>query len=96
MKTISHAKARKLAYLWHGGQSSPLYAFASSGIVQNLDALKSEVTDCIRVAIFNDYPEKEQNEVLQLQRYIENRLLPDDTDSHGYLAQWFYDRNIGF
>ena len=31
--------ARKMMYSWHGGQSCPLYAAASSGLVASWDAL---------------------------------------------------------
>ncbi|GAA4648134.1 hypothetical protein GCM10023116_03980 [Kistimonas scapharcae] len=34
---------RKTAYEWHGGQSSELYAFASSGIITNHDLLRGEI-----------------------------------------------------
>jgi hypothetical protein len=35
--------ARQLAYSWHSGQSSPLYAAASSGLVADWTALLDEV-----------------------------------------------------
>lgn len=38
------ADARKTAYLWHSGQASPLYAFASTGTV--LRGLASEARAC--------------------------------------------------
>lgn len=43
---ITAQKARALAYQWHGGMSSPLYAFASSGLVSCNLALLSEIRKC--------------------------------------------------
>ncbi len=31
MRVLTKKQAQTIAYLWHGGQSDPLYAFASSG-----------------------------------------------------------------
>jgi len=39
---INEEKARRIASEWHGGKSSPLYAFSSSGII--LDGLEYEIT----------------------------------------------------
>ena len=36
---IQSRTARQIMYSWHGGQSCPLYAAASSGLVANWDAL---------------------------------------------------------
>ena len=36
---IQSKTARKMMYSWHGGQSCPLYAAASSGLVADWDAL---------------------------------------------------------
>lgn len=36
---IQHKTARQLLYSWHNGQSDPIYAAASSGLVQDWDAL---------------------------------------------------------
>ena len=36
---IQSKTARKMMYSWHGGQSCPLYAAASSGLVSDWDAL---------------------------------------------------------
>ncbi len=40
---MNASDARDLAYSWHGGQWSPLYAFASSGIVLDREALLAEI-----------------------------------------------------
>lgn len=39
---------KHLAYLWHGGQWSPLYAFASMGTVT--EGLSGEIRACVRIA----------------------------------------------
>lgn len=44
--TSDTAKAREIAGWWHGGQWSPLYAFASSGHV-NRETLR-EARECLR------------------------------------------------
>ena len=36
---IQSRTARRIMYSWHGGQSCPLYAAASSGLVADWDAL---------------------------------------------------------
>ena len=36
---IQSKTAREMMYSWHGGQSCPLYAAASSGLVANWDVL---------------------------------------------------------
>lgn len=41
-ETISEGEARLIASQWHGGQNSPLYAFASSGTI--LPDLADEIT----------------------------------------------------
>ena len=40
------ARARFYASLWHSGQPSPLYAFASTGTVEDYDAIKRELDKC--------------------------------------------------
>ena len=39
---IQSRTARKMMYSWHGGQSCPLYAAASSGLVRDWSALLAE------------------------------------------------------
>lgn len=41
-ETIDEGEARLIASHWHGGQSSALYAFASSGTI--LESLEGEIT----------------------------------------------------
>ena len=43
---FNYAKIRRTFYDWHNGQSSPLYAAASSGIVENVDILQLELKLC--------------------------------------------------
>lgn len=43
---FNYAHMRKVFYSWHGGQWSPLYAAASSGLVDDVDALASELRQC--------------------------------------------------
>jgi uncharacterized protein YbaA (DUF1428 family) len=40
---IQNKTARKLMYEWHSGQWSPMYAAASSGLVESFDALLYDV-----------------------------------------------------
>lgn len=47
-ETISEDVARLIASQWHGGQSSPLYAFSSSGVI--IDGLETEITEDIEEA----------------------------------------------
>lgn len=42
---IQAKTARKMMYSWHGGQTCPLYAAASSGLVADWDALLYACTD---------------------------------------------------
>jgi len=46
MKRFNYTKMRRTFYEWHGGQSSPLYAAASSGIVADVDMLQLELKLC--------------------------------------------------
>lgn len=39
---------RELAFMWHGGQASALYAFASTGTI--LPGLKQELRHCIELS----------------------------------------------
>ncbi len=42
---IQSKTARKMMYSWHGGQSCPLYAAASSGLVADWDSLLHACND---------------------------------------------------
>lgn len=43
---MTDERARQLAYEWHGGMWSPLYAFASSGLVADPIELGKEIARC--------------------------------------------------
>ena len=51
---IQSKTARKMMYDWHGGQSCPLYAAASSGLVADWDALLYACT-CMKGS--KEYPQ---------------------------------------
>lgn len=70
-KLISHEKARRIAYDWHGGQSSPLYALASSGLVRDPLAVFAEIKDCKAYGLSSNLRELDQ-----LERYLEYHLVP--------------------
>ena len=81
-RLITHEKARRIAYDWHGGQSSPLYAFASSGLVADLPALVAEIDDCKRYGLSTQLRELDQ-----LRRFV--LAMPRTNDaSYPYTAPW--------
>lgn len=72
---IRNTKARTLAYEWHGGQDSPLYAFASSGLVKDVEALLQEIQHNLHWA------QQQQmtvyaRELQQLEAYIRSCVRP--------------------
>lgn len=68
---ISVARARKIASDWHGGQSSALYAFASSGMLP-VPGARSEVKRDIRMAeITPGYTTRDVKELRSLLDFIE-------------------------
>ena len=78
-KLITPEKARRIAYDWHGGQSSPMYAFASSGLVADLPALVAEIDDCKRYGLSTQL-----RELNQLRRFV----LAMPRTSYPYTAPW--------
>lgn len=40
---LTSGEARKIAHQWHGGQWSPLYAFASSGMIKDRWGILREI-----------------------------------------------------
>jgi hypothetical protein len=44
-KTADLSELRAIASAWHGGMSSPLYAFASSGAI--VDGIEREIRECM-------------------------------------------------
>lgn len=72
-RQIDEATARGIASEWHGGQSSCLYAFSSSGTLQ--DGIEGEIEACLKMA---RTPEQ-QDELRNLQGYaIANRTTTID------------------
>lgn len=77
-----YKRMREIAYNWHGGQDSPLYAFASSGICEDKEALLGEIKRCQSV---NDSSYKE-SELELLLEFVEESLERAGTDT--WLAPW--------
>lgn len=84
--------ARKLGYQWHGGQSSPLYAFASSGIVRDLRKLHAEIAANHAYAIENERS-GEVRELIQLDEFVAEKL--DRQDDGTWLAPWAHRSEDG-
>lgn len=61
---IDEGEARTLAGYWHGGQTSPLYAFCSTGTIT--DGLTSEIESCLEHVASSSAKE----ELLQLKAYV--------------------------
>jgi hypothetical protein len=76
--------ARQLGYQWHGGQSSPLYAFASSGIVADPAKLRAEIADNLAYAKEQGRP-RQARELGQLDEFVAAKLERHDGD---WLAPW--------
>lgn len=89
-RVIDSRKARKLAYDWHGGQSSPLYAFASSGLIEDLNALIREVDNCAVVAS----TATAVREVKSLRRYLRSGQIARIPGRYPYAAPWHFNRDI--
>ena len=83
---IQPEKARQLAYSWHGGQWSPLYTFASSGIVPDQLELLREIQDCICIVERSaGYTERDRDQLRSLLRFARNNLARIPA---GYVAPW--------
>lgn len=76
--------ARQLGYQWHGGQSSPLYAFASSGIVTDPAKLRAEIADNLAYAKEQERP-RQARELGQLDEFVAAKLERHDGK---WLAPW--------
>jgi hypothetical protein len=61
---ISQKKAREIASDWHGGQSSHLYVFASSGAAPKPSELIEEIRFCMTDAA-------RENDQLEVERLFE-------------------------
>jgi hypothetical protein len=71
--TIRPEKARNLAYSWHSGQWSPLYAFASSGLIESPGKLAAEIDAAKREAL----DKKDLLDLDRLDRYIQHKVSSD-------------------
>lgn len=85
-RTITPEKARELAYQWHGGQSSPLYAFASSGLVADEPALRREIQVCLGYAA--QQTQKDYDELRQLANFVRLRLTYEKGVRYPWRAPW--------
>lgn len=84
-KTDESVAMRKVASDWHGGQASPLYAYASTGTITN--GLTREIRSCLREAgwvgeIMDDVPScpatEWQEELLALLTHIQT-VAPEES-----------------
>lgn len=80
MKDTPLHPVRDLAYQWHSGMWSPLYAFASSGIVEDKSALLLEIQANIR-----DAARKDRHDLVYMSDFI--HALPVQ-ENGCYLAPW--------
>ena len=85
MRVIHSNKARQIAYAWHSGQWSPLYAFASSGIVSDLSALLVEINKCLQVAS----TASATRELNSLARFCKSPMVKFCEDG-AYRAPWVF------
>lgn len=74
------AKARETLYNWHGGQGSPFYALASSGICEDHYQLMKELAGCI------PQDDEEAQELSDLKEFLENDLAMDAGED--WFAPW--------
>ena len=88
MKVIDSRKARNIAYQWHGGQWSALYAFASSGLIEDLQALCREIDACAVVAS----TKTAVREVKSLRRFVGSSVIAKIPGRYPYAAPWYFNR----
>lgn len=79
--------ARQLGYQWAGGKSSPLYAFASSGLVRDVKKLNAEIVESHMYARQAGQPRRER-ELAQLAEFVGAKLERQSDGSHA--APWAY------
>lgn len=82
---MTSEEARSLAYEWHGGQWSPLYAFASSGLVKEPTALRNEIVSCLGVS---DSADREALKNLLAYTALHVKKAPEGARWQGYFAPW--------
>ena len=84
---IAPDAARKLAYEWHSGQASALYALASSGLLIDPVRAGQEIQECIE---FQTNDDKQVKELRWLNDFIAERVqrtAPGARWPH-YAAPW--------
>jgi len=83
-KFIHSSKAREIAYSWHGGQWSALYAFASSGLIEDLNVLIREVRNCEQLA----GTKSDCRNLNALKRYLSSTIIRRIPGRYPYAAPW--------
>ena len=76
--SVSERPYRDLAADWHGGQWSPMYAYASTGNI--VDGLVAEIDECIREAVKLD-PAYNAHDLRMFRVFVSNLVDPMDFDS---------------
>lgn len=87
---MTDEQARNLAYGWHGGMLSPLYAFASSGLVKSVPQLRNEIRDCTAFC-----SPKDRRELESLLVYIDANVqkTPEGAFWPWHFAPWARKEN---
>ena len=81
---MQHAEAmRNVAYSWHGGQDSALYAFASSGLCEDVGELVDEIDDCLALA-----REEERQDLESLRDFVVELKNGLDHEWQNLAAPW--------
>ena len=89
MARIIHSrKARELAYDWHGGQWSALYAAASSGLIEDLQALIREIDSCLVLA----GTKADVRALNSLKRYFQSSIIASIPGRYPYAAPWHFNK----
>lgn len=86
MRKFQYAKMRRTFYEWHGGQWSPLYAAASSGLVDDIDALQRELRDCAE-SLWAD------SDNFKASAYVDGKPTQKHMRASVY-AEWQYLRDV--
>ena len=64
---VTYKRAQRVAYAWHGGKSSPLYSFASTGT--RIPGLLAEIDDCLSGGVMTG---RDRADLFALRRYVLN------------------------
>lgn len=85
---IQHKTARELMYSWHCGQTDPIYAAASSGLVADWDALlysiEHGVEDATDRAKLMEYIKHKQGKAKHCYVIMDQRFYPLPWVSRSY------------